>query len=312
LKSNAVPKAALLFSFAVQMNLGAGDVVKKTGQISTQQENNMLKNKVVKGILGVSAVAALFAALAVHAQSTGTQSGTQGSSTQGNTGQSTSGQPAGPGISTQATAGQSGGQTNSGGGSPASLSRSDRQVIMDLAMANMAEIEAARAAQTKSQNEQVRNFAQQMIDDHTKALDDVRQLAQARGVTLPTELDRMHKAKADRLASLSGEAFDRAYMAQSGVADHKKAHDKLSHAQSRAKDPEVKALAARTLPVVDQHLNSAQQLHKSTAVGSSRSQGATESSGDKPKSTDSKSRDPKLTDPNADEHKPGAEKSVDQ
>ncbi|UUZ57184.1 DUF4142 domain-containing protein [Massilia sp. H-1] len=78
----------------------------------------------------------------------------------------------------------------------------------------MAEIEAARTAQTKSQSEQVKNFAQQMIDDHTRALNDVKQLAQARGVTPPTELDRKHKAKNARMAALSGEAYDRAYLSQ--------------------------------------------------------------------------------------------------
>jgi len=242
----------------------------------------MLRTKVVKGVLGVSAVAALFAALAVHAQTSGTQSGTQGT-----TGQTTTGQPSGQ------TGGQTGttstgqqttgttGTTTSGMGTASTLSRSDRKMVTDMAMANMAEIELARTAQTKSQNEQVKNFAQQMIDDHTKALNEVQQLAQAKGVTLPAELGRTHKAKADRLGRLSGEEFDRAYMAQAGVEEHKKTHDKLSQVQARAKDPDVKALAARTLPIVDQHLNSAQQLHKSTAVGSSRTQGTTEASPEK-------------------------------
>lgn len=241
----------------------------------------MLKNKIAKGLLGVSAVAALFAAFAAQAQSTGTQSSQQ----------------TGPGTS------QTGGQTSSGTGTTASLSRADRKVVVELAMSNMAEIEAARTAQTKSQSEQVKNFAQQMIDDHTRALNDVRQLAQARGVTLPTELDSKHKANNARMAALSGEAYDRAYLSQAGVADHKKAHDKLSQARGRAKDPEVKALAGRILPIVDQHLNSAQQLHKSTAVGSSRTQGTTQSS-DKPKSADRKMEDKK-----ADEHKAGEKKS---
>lgn len=241
----------------------------------------MLRTKVVKGVLGVSAVAALFAALAVHAQSSSTQTGTQGGTGQTTSGQSgaqtseqTSGQASGQ------TGGQASGQTSSGTGMPsaAKLSRAERRMVVDMAMANMAEIELARTAQTKSQNEQVKNFAQQMIDDHTKALTDVQQLAQAKGVNLPSELDRTHRAKADRLAGMSGEEFDRAYMAQAGVAEHQKVHDRLRQVQSRAKDPDVKALASRTLPIVDQHLNSAQQLHKNTARGSSGTEGATESS----------------------------------
>lgn len=209
----------------------------------------MLKKNVFKGLLSVSAAAALLAAFPVHAQTPGTTS----------TGTTASG------IATTSS----------------TLNRADKKIVMNMAQANMSEIEAARLAQSKSQSEQVKNFAQQMIDDHTKALTEVQQLAQARNITLPTQLDRMNKAKVDRLGALSGEAFDRAYMDRAAVADHKKTHDMLRQAQTRAKDPELKALVARTLPVVDQHLNSAQQLRKDTAQGSSRTQGTTGTSPDK-------------------------------
>ncbi len=252
----------------------------------------MLKTKVVKGVLGVSAVAALFAALAVQAQSgaaTATGSTGTGQSTTGQTGsQSSMGQAGQSGAQGDSQAGaqsgtQAGSSTASGAGTmgAATLSRSDQKMVKDMAMANLAEIETGRMAQTKSQNEQVKNFAQQMIDDHTKALAEVQQLAQAKGVALPTELDRTHKRRAEKLAALSGDAFDRAYMTQSGLADHKKTHGLLKRAQSRAKDPDVKALAARTMPIVDQHLNSAQELHKNTARGSGATQGTTGASPDK-------------------------------
>lgn len=253
----------------------------------------MLRKKVINGVLGLTAVAALIAAVTGHAQTPATDTGRQGTTgptTAGPTGQTGTG--ATGGMGTGATSGQSGtaqtgtgatgqtGATASGSGAT-SLNTADRRLVLNMAQANMAEIEAGRLAQSKSQNEQVKNFAQQMIDDHTKALEDVRQLAQAKGVTLPTELDRMHKAKANRMQALSGDAFDRAYLAQAGVADHKKSHDMLQKAQSRARDPDVKALAARTLPVVDQHLSTVQQLHKNTARGGSKSQGDTGSSPDK-------------------------------
>ena len=100
-------------------------------------------------------------------------------------------------------------------------------------------------------------------------------------MALPAELDTAHKRKAERLAALSGDAFDRAYMAQAGVDDHKKSHALLRQAQTKAKDPDLKALAARMLPVVSGHLDSAQQLHKHTARGSSGAQGDTGASPDK-------------------------------
>lgn len=239
----------------------------------------MLKKRFVTGVLGVSAVAALFAMVAVQAQSSGNQTGTPtGGQATGNTQSASPSAAQGstqPGSSATA-AGQAGGATASGtGASGTALSSGDRQIVMNMAQQHMAEIETSRMAQTKSQNAQVKNFAQQMIDDHTRALGEVRQLAQSRKLTVPSELDRTHKARVNRLARLEGEAFDRAYLAQAGVSDHKKSHDMLRKAEARAKDPELKALAARTLPIVDQHLNSAQQLHKNTATGSGRTQGTT-------------------------------------
>ena len=200
----------------------------------------MFKKK--PGLIGMCAAAALCASVAVHAQTGATQSGTQGAS------------------------------------GTAALSSADRKIVTDLAMASMSEIEAARMAQTKSENDDVKKYARQMIDDHIKALGEVRQLAQTKGVTLPSTLDRAHKAKADKLAALSGDAFDRAYMAQAGVAEHKKTHSMLQKAQGRAKDPDIKALVTRMTPTVDQHLHAAKELHgKSRATGSSGT--ATEKSG---------------------------------
>lgn len=243
----------------------------------------MLRKKFVTGLLGVSAVAAVLAAVAVQAQTSGNQTGTStGAQTGSQSGAQTGGQvgatQSGTTGASQAT-GQSGATASSAsGGTAGALSRGDRKIVMNMAQQHMAEIEASRLAQQKSQNEQVKNFAQQMIDDHTRALGEVQQLAQSRNITLPTEPDRTHKAQTRRLAGLEGEAFDRAYMERAGVTDHKKAHGMLRQAQSRAKDPELKALAARTLPIVDQHLNSAQQLHKNTARGASGTKGATGSS----------------------------------
>ncbi len=157
--------------------------------------------------------------------------------------------------------------TASGTAAASTLGMADQKIVTQMAQANMAEIEAAKLAQTKSRNEQVKSFAQQMIDDHTKALGEVQSLAQAKGVTLPTELDKTNKAKADKLSAMGADKFDEAYMAQAGVADHKKVHGMLRQAQAKAKDPDVKALAGRILPTVGQHLKAARELHKAHPKG---------------------------------------------
>lgn len=142
------------------------------------------------------------------------------------------------------------------------LNKTDQQIVVGMARANMSEVEAGKLALANSQNDKVKAFAQQMIDDHGKALSDVTALAQNKGVTLPTAPDAKHKAMAAKLSKLKGDAFDKQYVAQAGVADHKKVHATLKKDEARAKDPDVKALAAKMLPTVEQHLQHATEMQK--------------------------------------------------
>ena len=122
-----------------------------------------------------------------------------------------------------------------------------------------------------------------MVDDHTKGLEEVRKVAAARSLTLPTELDAKHKAMANKLEKLSGDKFDRSYMEQAGVKAHKEAHQLVTKAESSATDSEVKALATRLQPTIHQHLNNAEQLTAAikgnTSMGNSGTQGKTGSGG---------------------------------
>jgi predicted outer membrane protein len=252
----------------------------------------MHKNQALKKLLAVSAVAAMFSAFGVQAQTSGqtAQSMTNQTATgkQNMTGKTaadgTVNNTSSQGMENRATAGAKGmthadgakshtgatdtAQTTSGasgaagatGSGAAKLSAADKKGIMDMAIANMAEVETGKLALSKSQNAEVKTFAQQMIDDHTKALTEVQTLAQSKGVTLPTELDAKHKAMSAKLEKLSGDAFDKAYMKQAGLADHKATHAKLKSITKNAKDPDVKATAEKTMPTVEQHLKAAQQM----------------------------------------------------
>jgi putative membrane protein len=220
----------------------------------------------------------LLGASGVYAQST--QNAAPGGPKANQTGSGAAGEHSGAAASPDTQSAQSGTTMGAGQAASASLSRSDRKLVTQLAQANLAEIEAGRIAQGKTQNEQVRNFAQQMIDDHTSALQDLQQLAQAKGVTLPAETDSKHKKITQRLSALSGDEFDRRYIAQSGVSDHKKTHSLLQRIESRAADPDLKALAGKLIPVVDQHLNTVQQLSASAGRGAgSTSSGTSGTSG---------------------------------
>ena len=164
------------------------------------------------------------------------------------------------------------------------LAKADEKALKDLAIANMAEVEAGKIALQKSQNAEVKAFAQQMVDDHTKGLDEVKSVAQAKGVTLPSEPDAKHKAMAKKLESTSADQFDKAYLEMAGVKSHKEAHMLVTKTQSNAKDADVKALAAKLQPTIDQHMGHVDQLaanvkgmKSGTAMGASDS-GSTGSS----------------------------------
>jgi putative membrane protein len=141
-----------------------------------------------------------------------------------------------------------------------SVNKGDQAILKDLALANIAEVAAGNIALQKATKPEVKQFAQQMVDDHTKGLQEVKDVAQSKSVTLPTEPDAKHKKMADKLNSLSGAEFDKAYLAHAGVDDHKAAHQKVVDAQKKATDPDVKALAAKLQPVIDGHLQKVQGL----------------------------------------------------
>lgn len=187
----------------------------------------MQKSKTLKGLLAVTAVAAMFSTVGVQAQT--------------------------PASATQTSAA---GQTKSS----TSLSASDEKALKDMAQADINEVAAAKIALSKAQSSEVKAYAQQMVDDHGGALTKVQTVAQQKGVTLPIEPDAKHKTMVAKLEKQSGAAFDKMYMKNAGTMDHKMVLSKLQSDAKMIKDPDVKAVADAHMPVVEQHLKSAQQM----------------------------------------------------
>jgi putative membrane protein len=143
----------------------------------------------------------------------------------------------------------------------------DHHFVMDAATGGMAEVELGKLAADKATNADVKKFGQRMADDHGKANDELKSLAQSKQITLPNAVDAKHQATIDRLSKLSGEAFDRAYV-QEMLKDHQKDVAAFRTESKSGKDPEVKAWAGKTLPTLEEHLKLIQDLNR-TAVGTS-------------------------------------------
>jgi putative membrane protein len=137
---------------------------------------------------------------------------------------------------------------------------------MKAAQANMAEVELGKLAQQKAMSDDVKKFGQMMVEDHTKALDDLKSAAASKNVTWPTTLDAEHKKLSDKLSKLSGAAFDREYM-QAMVDGHKKVAADLRQESQSGSDSELKAWAGKTLPTVEAHLKQAETINKSVHSG---------------------------------------------
>jgi putative membrane protein len=146
------------------------------------------------------------------------------------------------------------------------MSKADAKMLSDLAEANIAEIQTGKLALEKGKNEQARSFAQKMIDEHTAALKELQTLAQSKGVKLPEDTDLHHKAIATALKPLNGDTFDSQYVKRVGVDDHERTVALLQKVQKGAQDPELKAMAGKMLPTVQQHLQMAQKLSTATAA----------------------------------------------
>jgi putative membrane protein len=142
----------------------------------------------------------------------------------------------------------------------------------------MAEVELGKLAGDKAQSEQVKQFGHRMAQDHAKANDELKSLAQQKNIMLPSTLDAKDKATVDRLSKLSGAAFDRAYM-QDMLQDHRKDVNEFRKESQSGKDPEVKAWAAKTLPTLEEHLRLAQSTSGAVGTSGSKSGASTGSTG---------------------------------
>lgn len=116
-----------------------------------------------------------------------------------------------------------------------------------------AEVTLSELGLQRATDPQLKQFSQRMIDDHTRANQQLRALATQRNVKLPTAVDPRAQFCAQSLAGLSGEEFDRCY-AKAQFLMHMDAVAMFEAEAERGRDPQIKALAAKLLPTIQEHL----------------------------------------------------------
>jgi putative membrane protein len=202
----------------------------------------------MRKVLGIAILASALGAAPAIAQSTPDQTKPQPKPHSTASPKTSSEKPA-----TQKTAGTSG-----------TLAPSDHNFVNEAAIGGMAEVELGNLAKEKASNPDVKSFGERMASDHGKANDELKSWAQQKNVTLPTELDAKHKATQERLAKLSGEAFDKAYMKEM-VADHTHDVAAFKRESTSAKDADLKSWAGKTLPTLEDHMKLAKETNAKVA-----------------------------------------------
>ena len=170
-------------------------------------------------------------------------------------------------LAVMVAAGTPGAAQNSNSSTTDNMSKmmADHKFAMEAAMGGMMEVELGRVAVSKGASDEVRQFGQRMVDDHSKGNEELMRVASGKGMTLPTAPDPKHQAEIQKLSALSGEKFDKEYVKMM-LKDHKKDVGEFQKEADRGMDADIKAFAASTLPTLREHLQMIQRINDKMAL----------------------------------------------
>jgi putative membrane protein len=157
---------------------------------------------------------------------------------------------------------------SSSGSNAAQMTQSEKVFVKKAAEGGIAEVEMGKLATEKAASPEVKQFGQRMVDDHSKANDQLKQVAENQGITLPTQPSAAEKAEKAKLSKLSGQQFDKAYMATM-LKDHKEDIAEFRHESRSGKDAAVRNFAQQTLPTLESHLKEAESIAPKEGVQTS-------------------------------------------
>lgn len=140
-----------------------------------------------------------------------------------------------------------------------SVTATEKQFMLDTNQAGMTEVKLGNVAESHSTKSDVKDFAKQMIEDHTKSNNALKEVAKKKGVTLPESLDAEHQSVVDSLSAKKGSDFDIAYT-RTMVRDHKKVRDSLSSHRNTS-DADLRDWVSNTLPTIRHHFQMATKLN---------------------------------------------------
>jgi putative membrane protein len=156
------------------------------------------------------------------------------------------------------TAGQGTAGTSDSSSGHSMSANPDQKFAQNAAAGGAAEVQLGQLAADKATNDKVKQFGQRMVTDHTKANSELKAIASRKSLTIPDSPKGKDKGTIEKLSKMSGPAFDKAYM-QDMVKDHQKDVAEFQKEANSGSDPDLKAWAGTTLPVLQEHLRMAKE-----------------------------------------------------
>jgi putative membrane protein len=141
------------------------------------------------------------------------------------------------------------------------VSMADANFILAAAQGGMTEVKLGELAATNGVRDDVKEFGQMMVKDHTTINDDLKALAAQKGVTLPGSLDVKHQGMVDKLAALTGPGFDDAYI-NAMIKAHQKDARAFKAESAATQDADIKSFLDKSIPVVETHLKAVTAMKK--------------------------------------------------
>jgi putative membrane protein len=143
----------------------------------------------------------------------------------------------------------------------ATVSMADTNFILSAAQGGMTEVKLGELASTNGMRDDVKEFGQMMVKDHTAINDDLKALATQKGVMLPDSLDAKHQAMVDKMAALTGSEFDNAYI-NGMIKAHQKDAKAFKAEVAATQDADIKSFLDKSIPVVEAHLQHVATMKK--------------------------------------------------
>jgi putative membrane protein len=145
--------------------------------------------------------------------------------------------------------------------SKATVSQDAVDFVQDAASGGMMEVQLGNIAQKNSKTKAVQDYGKMLVDDHTSANNNLKDIADKKNINIPTTVKSDQQDKIDKLSKETGSDFDKDFISMA-VDDHQNDIDKFKKAEDKIQDPDLKDFIAKTLPTLQKHLDKAKEIKK--------------------------------------------------